>query len=340
MKRRKSHLFVLSLILIMACAPMACGTRAMSQESEPEVFVARIDGEIDGRVAEYVGRVISDAEAANARAVAVTLDTPGGRLDSTQEMVEDISGAGEIPVITYVTPQGARAASAGTFIVMGSDVAAMAPQTRLGAATPVDAFGQDIPGDMGEKVTNDAVALITGLAEAHGRDEEWAESAVREAASLDSADALDTGVIEYVEPNLEAVLNAADGETVQPKNLTLDTADAALVQKPPNFEERFGFPLYVLVISLVVVALLVAGTLRAVFRTSRWRVSTGREGMIGEIGTVRRAVASPSGGMVFVHGELWRALPEDLDSPPLQPNADVEVVGFRRAFVIVRPAGR
>jgi len=312
----------------------------MSQESEPEVFVARIDGEIDGRVAEYVGRVISDAEAANARAVAVTLDTPGGRLDSTQEMVEDISGAGEIPVIAYVTPQGARAASAGTFIVMGSDVAAMAPQTRLGAATPVDAFGQDIPGDMGEKVTNDAVALITGLAEAHGRDEEWAESAVREAASLDSGDALDTGVIEYVEPNLEAVLEAADGETVEPKNLTLDTVDATLVQKPPNFEERFGVPLYVLVISLVVVALLVAGTLLAVFRTQRWRVSTGREGMIGEIGTVRRTVSSPSGGMVFVHGELWRALPEDPDSPPLEPGVDVEVVGFRRAFVIVRPAGR
>jgi len=340
MRLRNAHFFVPSLILATACALAVLGGTAMSQDERPEVFVARIDGEIDGQTAEYVGRVISDAEDEDAHAVAVTLDTPGGRLDSTQEMIENISGAGEVPVIAYVTPQGARAASAGTFIVMGSDVAAMAPQTRLGAATPVDAFGQDIPGDMGEKVTNDAVALITGLAEAHGRDEEWAESAVREAASLDSGDALDTGVIEHVEPDLKAVLEAADGETVKPKDLTLDTADATIVQKPPNFEERFGVPLYVLVISLVVVALLVAGTLLAVFRTQRWRVSTGREGMIGEIGTVRRTVSGPSGGMVFVHGELWRALPEDPDSPPLEPGVDVEVVGFRRAFVIVRPAGR
>jgi len=325
------------LILTAACAPMSCGNRAPSQQSEPEVFVARVDGEIDGRVAEYVGRVISDAEDANARAVAVTLDTPGGRLDSTQEMVEDISGAGEVPVITYVTPQGAQAASAGTFIVMGSDVAAMAPQTRLGAATPVDAFGQDIPGVMGEKVRNDAAALITGLAEAHGRNEAWAESAVREAAALDATDALERGVIEHIEPDLKAVLEAADGASVQPKGLTLRTAGAALVQKPPSFRERFGVPLYAIVVPLVLAALIGAGALFAIFRTRRWRVSTGREGMIGEIGTVRRTVSSPSGGMVFVHGELWRALPEDPGSPPLEPNADVEVVGFRRAFVVVRP---
>ena len=302
--------------------------------------MARVEGEIDGRAAEYVGRVISEAEEADARAVAVTLDTPGGRLDSTQEMIEDISGAGGLPVIVYVTPQGARAASAGTFIVMGSDVAAMAPQTRLGAATPVGAFGQDIPGAMGEKVRNDAAAFITGLAGAHGRNEAWAGSAVREAAALDATDALERDVIEHVGPDLKSVLEAADGETVEPKGLTLQTAGATLVQKSPSFGERFGVPLYALVIPLVLAALLGVGALLTIFRTRRWRVSTGREGMVGEIGTVRRTIFGSSSGMVFVHGELWRALPEDPDSPPLEPGAEVEVAGFRRAFVVVRPVKR
>lgn len=328
------------LALTAVCAMVACGSDTASQNSESAVYVARIDGEIDQQAAEYVGRVISDAGEADASAVVVTLDTPGGGLDPMQEIVEDMSGAKETPVIAYVTPQGARAASAGTFIMMGSDVAAMAPQTRLGAATPVDAFGQDIPGDMGEKVTNDAVALITGLAQAHGRNEAWAESAVREAAALDASDALEKGVVEYVEPDLRSVLKAADEAQVEPKGLTLETASAAIVQKPPIFKERFGIPLYAVVVPLVLVTLLGAGAVFAVFRSRRWRAMTGREGMIGEIGTVRRRISGSTGGMVFVHGELWRALPEDPDSPPLEPGTDIEIVDFRRAFVIVRPTAK
>jgi len=340
MRPRRAHFLVPLLALAAVCTLAACEGGTIPSDGKPEVFVARVDGEIDARTAEYVGHVISDAESANARAVAVTLDTPGGRLDSTQEIVEDISGAEDIPVITYVTPQGARAASAGTFIMMGSDVAAMAPQTRLGAAAPVDAFGQNIPGDMGEKVTNDAVAFITGLAQAHDRNEEWAEGAVREAEALDASDARRKGVVEYVEPDLNSVLDAADGATVEPKGLTLRTADATLVQKPPTFRERFGIPLYALVISLFLAVILGAGALLAIFRTRRWQAITGREGMIGEVGTVRRAVSGSSSGMVFVHGELWRALPEDPDAPPLEPGSEVEIAGFRRAFVIVRPAAQ
>ncbi len=340
MRRHEAHLFVLFLTLATACAFTIFSGTPVSQDERSEVFVARVDGEIDQQVAEYVGRVISDAEEADARAVVVTLDTPGGRLDSTQEIVEDISGAKEIPVIAYVTPQGARAASAGTFIMMGSDVTAMAPQTRLGAATPVDAFGQDIPGDMGEKVTNDAVAFITGLAQAHDRNEEWAEGAVREAQALDASDARRKGVVEYVEPDLRSVLEAADSATVEPKGLTLRTADATLVRESPTFRERFGVPLYALVVPLLLVILLGAGAVFAVFRSRRWRAMTGREGMIGEIGTVRRAVSGSSSGMVFVHGELWRALPEDPDAPPMEPGSEVEIAGFRRAFVIVRPAAQ
>ena len=177
----------------------------------------------DGRAAGYVERVISEAEEAEAQAVVITLDTPGGGLDPTQRIVESAINAEGTPVITYVSPQGARAASAGTFVVMASDVAAMAPQTTIGAAAVVDVFGRDIPGILGEKVTNDAVALIRGLAEAHGRNEEWAEAAVREAASANAEEALEIGVVEYVEPDLETVLEAADGERVEPKGITLRT---------------------------------------------------------------------------------------------------------------------
>lgn len=302
-----------------------------------EVHVARVDGEIDGRAADYVGRVISETDDANARAVVISLDTPGGRLDSTQEMVEEISNAGDVPVITYVSPQGAQAASAGTFILMGSDVAAMAPQTRTGAATPVTAWGTDIPGDLGNKVKNDATAFITSLADAHGRNVKWAESAVREGAAVGSEEALEIGVAEYVEPDIKSVLEAADGERVEPKGITLQTAGAAIVQQPPNFEDRFGFSPYFVVVPAIVIVLGIAGAAFAARRTNRWRVSTGREGMIGEVGTVRRRVSGSSGGMIFVHGELWRALPED-PAAPLEPGTEVEVVGFRRTAIVVREA--
>ncbi len=335
MKRIYSSLFLLAAALFLG----ACGTSGAGNGAA-EVYVVRVEGKIGARVAGYVERVVSEAEEAGARAVAIELDTPGGRLDHTQRIVEALSNAERTPVITYVSPQGAEAASAGTFIVMASDVAVMAPQTRLGAATPVTAFGGDIPGNLGEKVTNDAAALIRGLAEAHGRNEEWAEDAVREAASASAEEALELGVVEYVEPDLGSALEAADGERVEPKGITLDTAGATTVEIPRTFRERFGIPLYAIVLPVLLALVAAVGIVLAVLRTSRWRVSTGREGMIGEVGVVRRPVAGNSAGMVFVHGELWRALPEDPEGAPLETDSEVEVVGFHRSAVIVRSARR
>lgn len=302
------------------------------------MYLARLDGEVNGRTAGYLTRVISEAEEADARAVVIEIDTPGGRLDHTQTIVEAQINARSLPVVAYVSPQGARAVSAGTFIVMASDVAAMAPQTTIGAATPVDLFGRDLPGILGEKVTNDASSLLTGLAEAHGRNEEWAEDAVREAASANAGEALEIGVVEYVEPDLESVLEAADGKRVKPKGIVVETAEAAIVSRSPTFEERFGVPLYAVVVPAVLAVLAGAGLLLAVLRTSRWRIRTGREGMIGEIGVVRRAVEGTSGGTVFVHGELWSALPENAGET-FAPDTEVEVVGFRRTALLVRRAG-
>jgi membrane-bound ClpP family serine protease len=101
-----------------------------------------------------------------------------------------------------------------------------------------------------------------------------------------------------------------------------------------------GIPLYAIVLPALLVVLAALGVVLAVLRTNRWRASTGREGMIGEVGVVRRPVAGNSAGMVFVHGELWQALPEDPDGAPLETNSEVEVVGFHRSAVIVRPTRR
>lgn len=325
-------------IVLVLCTLLAAWGCAAPGDGNGEVHVARLDGEVNGRAAGYLTRVISEAEEGDARAVVIEIDTPGGRLSHTQTIVEAQSNAERLPVFAYVSPQGARAASAGTFIVMASDVAAMAPQTTIGAAAPVDLFGRDLPGVLGEKVTNDAASLLTGLAEAHGRNEEWAESAVREAASVNAGEAIELGVVEYVEPELEAVLEAANGERVEPKGIVVETAGAALVTQTPTFRERFGIPLYAVVIPVVLAVVAVAGLLFTVIRTSRWRVSTGKEGMIGEVGVVRRAIEDPSGGTVFVHGELWSALPERAGET-FPPGTEVEIAGFRRTALLVRRAG-
>ena len=200
-----------------------------------------------------------------------------------------------------------------------------------------DFFGQDLPSTLSQKARNDAVALITSLAEAHGRNEEWAESAVQDAAAISAAEALEIGVIEHVEPDLRSVLREADGETVEPKGITLSTAGATLVEVPLNFRERFGFSRWFVIVPAILLLLALAGFVAFALRTSRWQVSTGREGMVGEVGVVRRPVGK-DGGTVFVHGELWTALPEEPGMATIEIGTEVEVVSFRRTAVVVRPA--
>ena len=311
-----------------------------AQSAAPEVFLAQIEGQIDGGTAAYVERVISEAEEVGARAVVLELNTPGGSLSSTEEIVRTESNAEDVAIVAYVAPRGAQAASAGTFVVMGSDVAAMAPQTRLGAAHPVGALGEDILGALGEKTTNDAAALMTGLASAHGRNEEWAGSAVRESEAADAGEALELGVVEHVEPDLEAVLYAVDGERAEPKGITLQTSGATIVEKPMTFAERTGISPYVLYVAAALAALFLASVFLAYRRMRRWRVSTGREGMIGEIGVVKRPVVEGVGGLVFVHGERWRAVPENPKDGPIKAGAEVEIVAFRGGATVVRALER
>ena len=328
MKRYLTLLLTFVVIVLAA----GCGVAAAQGEEEPRVFVAEVakttdrNGGLTGETVSYLERVISDAEDAEAT-VAIELSTAGGALDLTQEIVGVMGEAEDTPIFVYVTPRSTRAASAGTFILMAGDVAAMAPETRTGAATPVTFFGQDIPGDLGEKTRNDAVALITGIAETHDRNEQWAEKAVRNAEAVNAEEALELGIIEYVESDLRSLLEAADGETVEAKGIELNTANAELVQRSVSFEERFGFSRWYVIIPAVLLVLFLAGLTYAAIRTSRQRVSTGREGMIGEVGTVRRQI-DKSGGTVFVHGELWTALPEEPQMAPIETGTEVEITSF------------
>ncbi len=337
MKRLLTYL----LLPLLACAFFGLWVgEPAAQSAAPEVFLAQIEGQIDGRTAAYVERVISEAQEAETQAVVLELDTPGGSLSSTEEIVQAEGAAEDVAIIAYVSPRWAQAASAGTFVVMGSDVAAMAPQTRLGAAHPVDALGEDILGALGEKTTNDAAALMTGLASAHGRNEEWAESAVRESEAADAEEALKLGVIEHVEPDLGAVLEAVDGETIEPKGITLRTSGVTIVEKPTTFAERTGISPYVLYVAAALAALFAASVFFTYRRMRGWRVSTGREGMIGEVGVVKRPVVEGLSGLVFVHGERWRAVLAEPGEGPVNAGTEVEVVAFRGGAVVVRALER
>lgn len=200
------------------------------------VWVAKADGAITPPMAAYLENVIHDAQAGGAGAVVIEMDTPGG-LDTSMRQIIQAEIASSVPVVVYVYPQGARAASAGVYIMMGSDVAAMAPQTNLGSAHPV-ALNGDMDATMEAKVTNDAAAYMEGLATTHERNATWTERAVRESVSLTADEAKAADVIEFVAVDLNDLLRQLDGYTTIPKGVTLQTADAPVVQVPMSWRDR------------------------------------------------------------------------------------------------------
>jgi membrane-bound serine protease (ClpP class) len=191
-----------------------------------------------------VDRGIDTAERSDARALVLRLDTPGGLDTSMREVIQRIE-ASRVPVIVYVAPSGARAASAGTFITMAGHVAAMAPNTTIGAATPINSDGQDIEGALGRKVTNDSVAYIRGIAELRGRNADWAEQAVRDAAAITATEAASIHVVDFVANGLDELLRQSDGRSVEVRteaagvqSVTLRTAGAAVFENDTSiFEE-------------------------------------------------------------------------------------------------------
>jgi membrane-bound serine protease (ClpP class) len=191
----------------------------------PRVLAVEFSNDINPVTEDYLTGAIDRANDDGYDAVVLLMDTPGG-LDSSMRNIIKRELDSKVPVIVYVYPPGSRDASAGVFITMAADVAAMAPETNIGSSTPVSTGGGNIPSDLKRKVINDAVAYIRGLASEHGRNADWAEEAVRKASNLPAREALSMNVVDFVEPDLPTLLDAIDGTRVEPKGIVLHTADA------------------------------------------------------------------------------------------------------------------
>jgi membrane-bound serine protease (ClpP class) len=216
--------------LSIGMGALALATSALAA-GEPQVVVLPTTGIVDQGMAQYLHDGIARAERDGAAAVVIKLNTPGGFLTSTNDIVGYLLEA-DVPVIVWVAPAGGFAASAGTFITLASNIALMAPGTSIGAASPVGGQGEDIGGTIGQKVKNDAIAKITAIAEERGRNVDWAISTVKDAKSSPASEAVAVGAVDGIASTIEDVIAFANGKTVQVRGeeVTLDLDGAVPVE--------------------------------------------------------------------------------------------------------------
>lgn len=394
---------MIALLVCMAFVPVrveSAGIRTMS-----------LKGSVNPGSAAWFMRELDEANKAGDTLLLVELDTPGGLVASLRQMVQGVM-ASRVPVVVYVAPSGAQAASAGALLLLSAHVAAMAPGTETGAAHPVDISGGEKGSVMGKKIENDLAAFARSLAQKRGRNSGWAERAVRESIASTAPEALAAGVIDTVAANRKALLAFLDGRTVTTTAgaVTIRTSGVTVREAFPTFREQvmmtiadpniayfllllgiaglyfelttpgavlpgvtgaialvlgawamqllsvnvtglllillailfFGLEIFVVSSGALAIAGLVAlfigsvmvfnqpeiglvinwwvflplflsfsaGVLLLVFvvlRSTRKKALSGSEGMVGETGTVERAVGDGKIGKVFVHGELWDA---------------------------------
>jgi membrane-bound serine protease (ClpP class) len=412
------------LIAAIAAAMLAVlphsPARASADASGP-VVVITIDSSINPATADFVEESIDAAARQNASVLVIKLDTPGGLLSTTRRIVKDVMGA-PLPVIVYVAPSGASAASAGTFITMAASLAAMAPGTTIGAAHPLETGGMEEKGVAATKMENYAVSFARTIAEQRGRNQDWVEKAVRQSASIGDREALRLHVVEILARDLSDLLKQANGRQVSAggRTRTLDLAGKSIEFREMTLKERvidkladpnivylllmagvvglyfeFAHPgvfapgvigviclllalmsfqilpinntglLLLLVgiglltaevytpshgvlalggvISFVLGSLFLIDTSQTNLVVSRgaiagvtiglvvgmvglgWALAqrhkpalTGREGLLGEVGEVRKAIRPGAAGWIFIHGEMWRATsdqPLDIGAP-------------------------
>jgi len=396
------------------------GAEAVEAESG-DIYIIRIADAISPGTAEFIKSGIRKAEENAAACIIIELDTPGGLAESMRLIVQNIL-ASRVPVVVYVYPGGARAASAGVMITMAADVAAMAPGTNIGAAHPVGAGGKDIDGAMSDKIINDMVAQSRSVAEKRGRNADWVEDAIRESVSVTETEALKENIIDLVAQDTDDLIKQLNGREVKDRGkLELDGAEKivlaetlrtkilrtisnpniayilmmiglaglyfelshpgaifpgvigalalilaffALQTLPVNYAgillivlaiiffimemkiTSYGLlsiagivalllgslmlfegdtpdmklSLRVLLPTVLVISGFFATVAALVFRAQMSKPVTGSGGLVGEIGTVKKALAPE--GKVFVHGELWNAKAK----VPLDENAKVRVV--------------
>ena len=217
--RFRIHTWLWFLLAGLLLAPGGAGAQGESQTVPSIEFT----GTVDPATEKWIATALDDAADDGAPLAIIRLDTPGGLESSMREIIKDVIDA-PMPVVVYVSPNGARAASAGAFITEAADVAAMAPQTNIGSASAVTATGGDIEGTLGEKIENDASAFIRALAESHGRDGAVAETMVTEAANFTAAEALEQRLIDLVVANQGELPAELDGFRIEgPKKRTLAT---------------------------------------------------------------------------------------------------------------------
>ncbi len=241
-------------LFMMLAIPLASVFGAGAPEARGAVHLVHLDGPLGPAKADLIMRSLAEAEQAGAAALVIRMDTPGGLDKAMRDLVKRILSA-DVPVITFVAPDGARAASAGTYIAYASHIAAMSPATNIGSSTPVSIAptpamptppgGPDgerpaapAPQDaMTRKVVNDAVAYLQGLAELRGRNVVWAEETVREGANIRASEALELNVIDLIAADLPALLAALDGREVQlsGRTVTLALADAPIREVEPDW---------------------------------------------------------------------------------------------------------
>ncbi len=235
------------LFLLLAALSAAAAGGQTPRDKEPRqpaspagiVYILTVDAPITPVVSEYINHAIEKASRDRAQAIVIQLDTPGGLVDSMREIVKKMLAA-DVPVIVYVAPSGARAASAGVFITMAAHIAAMAPGTHIGAAHPVTMEGK-MDKTMESKVVNDLAAMARNVAERRGRNQAWAEEAVRKSVSITDTEAIKEHVVDVVAPDIPSLLKKIDGRSValETRKQTLRTADAQVKDIKIGFRYRF-----------------------------------------------------------------------------------------------------
>jgi membrane-bound serine protease (ClpP class) len=250
-KRSRTALAAAATLMLAGAALAATEERAAraadAPRAPPRVLHLTVQDAITSGTAEYIEAGLARAKAERLDAVAITLDTPGGILDATRDIVQKML-ASEVPIAVWVGPAGARAGSAGVFITLAAHVAGMHPASNIGAAHPVTSGGGDVEKeagkDMARKVENDTAAFARSIAKIRGRNEEWAEKAVRESVSVTAEEAVKLRVVDRVAPTLEALLDGVDGKLVEisGKRVAFRGKDARLEPLEPTIRQRtLGF---------------------------------------------------------------------------------------------------
>jgi membrane-bound serine protease (ClpP class) len=222
--------FLLAALAVSAGAALAGSVAAPAQttSAEPVAYSIQLQADIDPATQRWVSTALDDAADQNAALVVIRLDTPGGLVDSLRSIVQDMEAA-PMPVVVYVSPDGARAASAGAYITEAADVAAMAPETNIGSATPISISTTGSESDLDRKIVNDSAASMRALASVHGRNAALAGTLVTKATNYTAAEARSKGLVDVVAPSESALLQQLDGFQVKgPKSQVLDTSGLAL----------------------------------------------------------------------------------------------------------------